>query len=187
MRHALALLAASAALLAACGSDKTPVSFSQPVGISLPVQSKDVAAGSLAANKNINTESGNPYGAFTQAARNQLGGRDPSRIVVTGIALDLLASSTNVSALEQVFTGPVTVSFQTSTATYPVGSVTNPTSAGPAQLTVAFDSGQLSPAENTAIYQGQFKVMLEGPAATSFSTANATADLQTTFTFVAYE
>jgi len=47
-------------LLAACGSDN-PVSLSQPVGIFLPVQSKDVAAGMLAPSKNINTESGNPY------------------------------------------------------------------------------------------------------------------------------
>jgi hypothetical protein len=187
MRTSLAAISVIA-VLAACGSD--PVSYSAPVGISLPVASKDVVSGALSADKDINTESGNPYGAFTSSARAQLGGHDPSHIAVTGVTLELLtATSTGVTALEQVFTGPVTVGFQTSSSgpIYPAGQVTNPVGAGPVALTAAFDSESLPDADRAAITQGQFKVVLSGTAANGFASAGATADLKATFTFVAYK
>jgi hypothetical protein len=179
-----------AALLTACGGTSDPVSFSEPVGISLPVASKDVVTGAVSAEKNINTENGNPYGAFTSAARARLGGRDPSHIAVTGATLELFpATSTGVAALDQVFTGPVTVGFQSSASgtLFPVGQVTNPVGAGPVALTVAFDSASLPAADRAAITQGQFKVVLAGTAASGFAGASATADLKVTFVFVAYE
>jgi hypothetical protein len=188
MRKPLAAVTLTA-LLAACGGND-PVSFSAPVGISLSVGSKDVVSGAISADKNINTENGNPYGAFTTAARARLGGQDPSRIAVTGITLELLtATSSGVTSLEQVFTGPVTIGFQSSTSgtVYPVGQVTNPVGAGPVALAVAFDSGSLPAADRAAITQGQFKVVLGGTAANGFASASAAADLKATFTFVAYE
>jgi hypothetical protein len=181
---------AAVALLAACGGNNDPVSFSEPVGISLSVASKDVVSGAVSADKNINTENGNPYGAFTSAARARLGGRDPSHIAVTGATLELLtATSTGVTALEQVFTGPVSVAFQVgaSGTVYPVGQVMNPVGAGPVTLNVAFDSASLLAADRAAITQGQFKVVLGGTSASGFAGASATADLRATLMFVAYE
>ena len=187
MRTPLAAISVIA-VLAACGGND-PVSYSAPVGISLPVASKDVVSGALSADKNINTENGNPYGAFTSAARAQLGGQDPSHIAVTGVTLELLtATSSGVTALEQVFTGLVSVGFQVSSGTlYPVGTITNPVGAGPVALTTAFDSESLPDADRAAITQGQFKVVLSGTAANGFASASATADLKATFTFVAYK
>lgn len=168
-------------------SDKAPVSYSAPVGISLPVAAKDVISGAVSSEKNINTENGNPYGAFTSAAKAQLGGTDPSHIVVTGVTLELFpATSTGVTVLENVFTGPVTISFDPGSGPIPVAHVTAPTGAGPISLVTSFDSGTLSAADRAAITAGQFKVVLEGPTATSF-TSGDTADLKATFTFVAYE
>ncbi len=183
--HLLALVAA----LVLGGCSKDPVSVSRPVGISVPVASKDAGTGgAVAVDKNINTESGNPYGAFVNAARDALDGNNPSRIAVVGLSLELLQSSTNVSALDQVFTGPVAVSFQMNgtNAIYPVGSVTNPagTSVG---LQVAFDSQSIPPADYDSLVGGQFKVVLAGTAPNGFESANALADLLANFVFVAYE
>src|SRR5256885_7155216 len=91
--------------LAACGSD--PVSFSAPVGINLKAKSSDVSGTSLTENKEINTESGNPYGAFVTDARAKLGGKDPSVIELSGLTLLLGGTSTGVTTLDQVFTGDV--------------------------------------------------------------------------------
>jgi hypothetical protein len=177
-----------AAVAIAC-SDKEPVSYSAPVGISLPVASKDVVSGTVSADKNINTESGNPYGAFTSAARAQLGGKDPSHIAVTGVTLELLtATSSGVSALEGVFAGSVAVGFDTGSGIiYPVAQITNPVGAGPVALIASFDSSSLPDADRAAITGGQFKVVLSGTAASAFTGATATADLKATFTFVAYQ
>jgi hypothetical protein len=180
------LLALLAPLAAGCGSDA--VSYSAPVGITFPaIKSADVAAGAVATSpKNITTESGNPYGKFTNAAMAALG-RAPSRIAVTGAALQLLPS-TNVAALQDVFTGLVKVSFIMggSATKYTVATVNSPLGVGPLPMAVSFDSGTLPVADFADLASGSFAAQLEGPAATGFGTANASADLQATFTFVAY-
>ncbi len=187
-RHAL--LAATlllAVLASACGSSD-PVSYSAPVGISLDARSSDVAAGQVHVDKNISTESGNPYGAVVNAAVKALG-HAPSRIVVTSATLTLdAASSSQVTALEQVFTGQVRVSFQPngSSNTYPVASVTSPTGVGPVTLAVTFDSSSMTPADFGDLVGGAFKVALDGPAASGFAAGSAKADLTATLTFEAF-
>jgi hypothetical protein len=191
MKKLLAL--APLALLAACGGGSEPVSYSAPVGISLPVASKDASSGSISVGKNINTESGNPYGAFVNSARSRIG-HDPSRIVVTATTLTLLTgTSTGVAALEQVFTGMVTISFQmngTSTV-YPAAQIANPAGAGPVSLSVGLDSNTLPDADRASLFQGQFKVVLSGTppggASGAFATGSDLADLVATFEFVAYQ
>jgi hypothetical protein len=180
------------ALLAACGG-KDPVSYSAPVGISLPVASKDASSGSISVGKSIDTESGNPYGAFVNDARARIG-HDPSRIVLTATSLSLLtATSTGVAALEQVFTGTVTISFQMNgtSATYQVAEIVNPTGAGPVSLSVGLDSSSLPAEDRASLIQGQFKVVLSGAppggATGAFASGSDLADLVATFEFVAYE
>ena len=185
IRHAAALLAV---LAAACGS-KDPVSYSAPVGISLDVKSNDDVGGVILVDKNINNESGNPYGAFTNAAVQKIG-RNPSRIQVTSATLTLdPATSTNVTVLEKVFSATVRLSFQMngSNNSYPVASVTGPTGAGPVTMPVTFDSGVMTPADFDALVGGSFKVVLTSPAASGFGTLGATAKLEATLTFVAFE
>jgi len=188
IRHAAAALAV---LAAACGS-KDPVSYSAPVGISLDVKSNDDVGGVIHVDKNITTESGNPYGAFTNAAVQKLG-RNPSRIQVTSAILTLdPATSTNVTVLESVFSATVRLSFQMnemngSNNSYPVASVTGPTGAGPVTMPVTFDSGAMTPADFDALVGGSFKVVLTSPAASGFGTLGATAKLEATLTFVAFE
>jgi hypothetical protein len=184
MRRHLSILSA-AVLLASCGSD--PVSYFAPVGISLDAKSADVTAGQVSADKNITTESGNPYGAFVNAAVKALGG-SPSRIGVASATLALEPSSIGVTALEQVFTGTVWLSFEpngTSTL-YPAASVALPTGAGPVPMQVSFDSTSMTPADYAALVGGNFKVVLIGTPAAGFGSATATARLQAALTFVAY-
>jgi hypothetical protein len=190
MKKLLAL--APLALLAACGG-KDPVSYSAPVGISLPVASKDASSGSISVGKNINTESGNPYGAFVNAARARIG-HDPSRIELAATTLKLLpGTSVGVNALEEVFTGPVTISFQMNgtNATYPAAQIVNPVGVGPVSLSVGFDSSSLPDADRASLLQGQFKVLLSGSppggATGAFATGSDLADLVATFEFVAFE
>ena len=180
---ALTLLAATA-----CGDD--PVSYSDPVGIALSVKSGDVGAGAVLEEKNINTESGNPYGAFVTAAEAEIGG-SPSRISVDATTLTLDATSKNVDELPAVFAGVVSVSFvmNTSGATYPVasGTIGADDGAGPVALDVDFDSDDMEDADYDDLVGGSFKVVLAGVSATGFANLDADANLSVVLTFRAYE
>ncbi len=186
LRLAVPLLAAVAALATACGS-KDPVSYSAPVGISLDVRSADVVGDTVEVDKNVTTESGNPYGAFTNAAVTALGG-NPSRIAVTSATLTLEPSSTNVTTLQQVFTGTVHLAFQPigSDTLYPAASVVQPTGAGPVSMQVSFDSASMTPADFQDLVGANFRVVLTGTPATGFGSAGATARMEAVLTFVAY-
>jgi hypothetical protein len=174
-------------VVAACGTD--PVSYSAPVGIELKAKSGDVTSATVTELKDITTESGNPYGAFTNGAQAQLGGRQPSRIELTDLTLTLGGQSTGVSALEQVLTGDVDVSFVVNDTnnTYDAGHIMNPTGVGPDTMTVTFDWNQVASIDRDKMLGGGFKVVLRGPAAAGFSTKGANASLQTTFTFDAFQ
>jgi hypothetical protein len=182
-RHAAVLVAV---LATACGS-KDPVTYSAPVGISLDARSGDVVSGTLEVDKNVTTESGNPYGAFANAAVRALGG-NPSRIAVTSATLALEPSSTNVTTLQQVFTGTVQLAFQAngSDSLYPAASVVQPTGAGPVSMQVSFDSATMTPADFQDLVGANFRVVLSGTPSTGFASAAATARLEAVLTFVAY-
>ena len=88
-----------------------------------------------------------------------------------------------------MFTGDVDVALLTNDTsnTYDVGHVVNPTSVGPVDVAVTFRSAAVSPTDFTRILGGNFKVVIRGPAATSFVGQGAEANLQLTFTFAAFE
>ena len=175
-----------ALLLAACGAN--PVSYSTPVGINLKVKSSDVSNSAITDDKAITTESGNPYGAFVNDAKAKLG-KAPSRIEIDNLTLTLGAQSTGVTALEQVYTGDVDVALITNdtNSTYDVGHVIGPTGVGPVNVDVAYASDQVSAADFAKILSGSFKVVLRGPAAATFQSKGAEANLDLTFTFAAFE
>jgi hypothetical protein len=177
-------------LVAACGGDD-PVKYSAPVGINLKAKSSDTQNNTVTNDKGITTESANPYGAFVTAAKDKLGGKDPSSITIDKVELFLGGSSTNVTRLGEVFDGTVDVVFQIndSNNSYPAASGPVPASspAGPVELDSSFDSGALPDFDYLKLLGGGFKVVLRGPAAPGFSTKGAEADLQVTFTFAAFE
>ena len=172
--------------LAACGAD--PVSYSTPVGINLGVKSGEVSDNAISDEKAITTESGNPYGAFITDARAKLG-KDPTRIEIDHLTLTLGAQSNGVTKLEQVYTGDVDIAFimNDTNNTYDAAHVLNPTGVGPVDVSVAFHSDEVSPADFTKMLTGSFKVVIRGPAATTFSSNGAQANLQLNFTFAAFE
>jgi hypothetical protein len=181
MKHLVALVV----LFAACGDD--PVSFSAPVGINLKAKSGDVANTAISEDKAITTESGNPYGAFVTDATAKLG-RAPGRIEIDHATLLVGAQSTNVTKLEEVFTGVVDVAFVMNDTdnSYEVGTVSNPMGAGPVALAIGLDGGDMAPQDFAKYLGGSFKVIARGTAAPGFASKGAEAQLQVTFTFAAF-
>ena len=184
----LRLALCSTFLLAACGDD--PVDYSAPVGINLKAKSDDTVNGTVADEKGITTESGNPYGEFVADATEALG-HDPSDITVEDVDLFLGANSTGVSELAEIFGGEVEVLFQMNDTdnSFPVaaGSIPDNAGAGPVDLGIDFDSDALGDADYDKLLGGSFKVIIRGPAAAEFVDKGADADLQVTFTFAAFE
>jgi hypothetical protein len=191
-RAFLTILLAS---VTACGGNN-PVSFSEPVDITLPaVQSKSFAsAGPVSTVKDISTAGSNPYGSFVSAAMQHLGGKNPSHIVASSLTLSMVTTPAGLT-FDQVFSGTVSVAFvmNGSGNTYAVGSIAGPTGAGPVTLAVAFDSTSMTSADYTAFLQGQFKVVVAGTATSGsggFNNSNPTSETATfdaTFGFIAYE
>lgn len=187
-RSGLAPLLAPLAACAACGGD--PVSYSAPVGIHLKARSVSIANGIVNDEKSINTEPGNPYGAFVDDARARIG-RDPSVIDVDRVELLLGAASTGVAALGEVFAGDAEVVFQMNDtgSSYAVaaGTIDAGTAAGPIALEIAFPADEIPDPDYVKLLSGSFKVIVRGPAAPAFQSRGADADLQVTLTFAAFE
>ncbi len=180
---------ALALTVAACGGDN-PITYSSPVGIELKADSDKVVAGAITDSKNITTESGNPYGAFTNTAKQMLGGKDPSRVEITKATLTLdTGMSTGVTKLDDIFTGDVSISFHMtdSNNTYVVGTITNPTGLGPDDVAVTFDGGQVSATDYPKFLNGSFLVVLTGTANPMYMGKMAKASVQATFTFEAFQ
>lgn len=173
------LLALLAPLAAGCGSD--PVSYSAPVAIAFD-NIKPGTGNAILESKSITQPNGNPWGKFLSDAKLRLG-HDPSRIVVTGATIELLTSS-GFAGLQDVFTGPVSVSFEVTPSSYQLAGVANPTGVGPMPMAIAFgtlDSTTMA-ADYASLLGSTFSVVLAGAA----PTATSGASVQTTFTFVAY-
>lgn len=174
--------------LTACGDDVA--SHSAPVGIHLAFASNDVSAGRVGDDKNINTESGNPYAAYMTEARDVLG-RDPSRIEIDSLTLRLVAPSGSVTTLGDIYDGPTALTFEMNgTGTIvPVAtlSIVAATTAGPVPMDVGFASGGVTGDDWAALKDGNFKVAIDGPAQGDFEGANASVDLEALFEFEAIE
>ncbi len=177
----------------ACGGgnddDGTPVSHSAPVGINLKIKPDDAAkTGTAQAEKNINTESGNPYAKFIADARTRLA-RDPGRIEVASVKLQLGAGSKGLTALDQAVIGNVELLFlmNDTNNSFKVAETKDPKGAGPVNMTVSFDPKATQGADFAKLVSGNFKVVLRAPAAPGFTgKKDLDADLQVTFEFVAF-
>ncbi|HTM20202.1 MAG TPA: hypothetical protein VL172_06840 [Kofleriaceae bacterium] len=184
------LLAAAAAFLAAaCGDD--PVTYSAPVEINLKAKSADTVNDTVADQKGITSEPGNPFGQFITDAQDALGGADPSRIELASLELLLGANSTGVTTLEEIFDGTVDVLLVTHDAnnSFPAATtdIVEPVGGGPIDFDATFDSADMGAADYDRLLTSAFDVAIRGPAAAEFTTKGADADLQLTFTFQAFE
>jgi hypothetical protein len=171
----------------ACTDDAQ--SYSDAVGIEMKLRSGDVDHGMLADDKQITTESANPYGTFVNDAEHALAA-PPSAIEVDRVELRLLPSSTKVTHLDEVFADLVEIDFTINDTgnTYVVaqGRIV-PGSIEPLALDVLFDSTVVDLTDYQKLLDGSFKVIVRGAASTGFDKLDATADLETTFTFAAFE
>jgi hypothetical protein len=189
-RPAFVLLALSTSLTAACGGGDDPVSYSAPVGIELKADADKVVDTTITDEKNITTESGNPYGAFVQDARNELG-RDPGEIDVTGVDVRL-NDTMGVTNLNEIFDGSVEILFQMNTTSdvMPVATVTIDSTTeggGPIDAEIDFVPEDFVDANYDDLVGGNFKVVYRGPANATYAGTSNKADLQITFTFEAFE
>lgn len=188
MRLGQALFVSALAVCAACGDD--PLSYSAPVGITLKAKSADTVNGVVTDDKGINTESGNPYGAFVGDARAKLG-RDPALIDVERVELFLGGTSVGVAALGEVFAGTVDIVFEMNDTNNAFkaasGAIDATTGSGPVELGVVFAAEEIPDLDYVKLLQGSFKLIVRGPAAPTFSMKGAEVDLQVTLTFAAFE
>jgi hypothetical protein len=179
----------AAVLAVGCGDD--PLSYSAPVSINLKAKSGDTQNSVVTDEKSITTENGNPYGAFVSDAQDALGGADPAVIDVDKVEVFLGANSTGVTKLGEVFDGEVDVLFQMNDTdnTYPVATRTLDanTPAGPIEFDLEFPADDIPDGDYDKMLSGSFKVIVRGGAATGFEAKGADADVQTTFTFAAFE
>jgi len=165
----------------ACGDD--PVAHSETVSLKLSgIKAGDIKNGVASEEKNINTESGNPYGEFVKNARAALGGKDPGAIELVSAYVRVHAESKNVTAIEQVF-ADLELFLSDSQTTLPVGTLTAPT--GSSVKVPLDDTLDYEPIAATLL-SGDFKVGVRGTAVDTLPTdfeLKLTLDLK----FTAYE
>jgi hypothetical protein len=155
----LALLSGLA--LAACGDD--PVAYSETVSVKLSgIKNGDIANGQASEDKNINTESGNPYGEFVKRARDRLGGRDPSAIEIIKATVQVHADSKNISTIDAVFSD-IEIFMADSATTIPVGSRATPTGTS---VPVPIDDDIDYEPVFSSMLGGDFKVGVRGSTVT---------------------
>lgn len=149
---------AGTAVAPSCGDEV--VAHSETVSTKLSgIKPGDLDNGNASEEKNINTESGNPYGEFLKTARSRLG-RDPSAIEVTSIIVQVSADSKDVIAIDEVLEG-VEIFFADSQTTIPVAFLDGPT--GSSVRIPLLDELDLEPVMD-AMLGGDFKVGARGVA-----------------------
>ena len=140
-------------LLMHCADD--PVAYSDVVSLKLSgIKDGDANNGVTTEEKNINTESGNPYGAFLTSARDALDGGEPGRVELSSALVGIHADSKGVAQLDQVFSR-VELFISSSTATYTIGEA-SPLTSSAADITLAEDVNW--EALQSTLVQGDFKV-----------------------------
>jgi len=157
------------AMAAGCGSEDpantaNTVNYSGPVSINIDkFKDGEVRNNAFDADKSVSSESGNPYGMFLSQARATLG-RAPAAVLVDRVTLTLGRDSTGVTAFEQILGGPLVVYLASSSSTVNIGTVAQPTGAGPVEVVITATRDTLAPINNDLV-QGSFKVGIRVPAA----------------------
>ena len=135
--------------------DPVAVSHSETVSITLSgMKPGDVDAGVVMEEKNINSDTGNPYGDFLKNATAALGGASPARIVLDAASAKLSADSDGILRLDQVFS-ELELFIASGNTTTPVGLATDlSTTAVTFAITEDLDWDALS----AILVKGDFKI-----------------------------
>ena len=124
-RHSPVLALVLLATVTTSGCADEPIAYSENVGLQLSaIKAKDVENGSVSEDKNVNTESGNPYGVFLKNAQENLNGSQPSYVSVTKAKIGLHSDSEGISRLDQAFKR-IELFVSTSKITVTIGSTTS--------------------------------------------------------------
>jgi len=169
--------------LAVSGCPEEPVAHSETVSLKLSgMKEGDVKNNEFSEEKNVNSESGNPYGEFTKAAENALG-KAPSRIAPQSAFLRIHSDSEGVTSFGEVFAS-MELFFANSATTIPVGTVASPQGSS---VEVALDENvDLEPLMASMI-GGDFKVGVRGAAAASLPAGKFDLRITIDIKFEAYE
>lgn len=172
MKELLRMMVLSAVSVGACSptanlDGDTPLNtagYSGPVSIRVDkFKDDEVRNGVFDEDKNVNTETGNPYGAFLQDARTRLG-RAPAAVLVDRATVGLGPDSRGVLGLHEIFAGPLTLYLATSAVRVDVGTVAAPTGSAQQEVTVTATRATLAPIQPQLV-DGGFKVGVSVPAA----------------------
>lgn len=136
-----------------------PVALSEAVSVKLSgIKEGDVKNGQASSDKNINTESGNPYATFLQSARYALNGDPIGSIEVDGVIIRIHSDSKGVSGIETIFSS-LEVFISTSDTTLSLGQIENPT--GTSAHLENIENGELYAIQNELV-QGSFDIGVRG-------------------------
>lgn len=139
------------------GCPEEPIAYSETVSLKLSgMKEGDVKNNELSEEKNVNSESGNPYGAFVKAATDALG-RSPGRIAAKSAFLRIHSDSSGVTDFGEIFTS-MELFFSDSATTIPVGTVGSPSGSS---VEVALSEVDLE-ALHDSMVGGDFKVGVRG-------------------------
>lgn len=166
MRFGRAILGMAAlAWVASTGcADDDPVAYSESIPLKMDgIKKSDVEKNDEASvEKNVNTETGNPYADFLAAARSSLENKDPSAIEVQSAWIRMRSDTKGVSGVEEVLASVEVFIVGDKTTTIPIGSVDAPTGTE-VEVPITADAEKLEPLQED-LKAGSFKVGLRGPA-----------------------
>jgi len=185
MKNAIRGMVALVALGAVAGCEE-PAATSDTIVIRLSgIKEDDIVDGFVEQEKNVTTESSNPYAQFLDDAREALG-VDPTRVEVEAASITLGGDSAGVAGFDQLFTGEVNVFLRTDDGgTVYIGRVTDPAGVGPVECDVIADDEALAPIL-PSLLDGGFRVGVRG--ATELTAADDfDARIEVSVRFAAFE
>jgi len=172
--------------LGAVAGCEEPAATSDTIVIRLSgIKEGDIIDGFVEREKNVTTETSNPYAAFLADAREALG-TDPTLVEVEAVSLTLGGDTRGVAGFEELFTGEVNVFLRTDDGgTVYVGRVTDPTGVGPVECELVAGDEALAPIL-PSLLDGSFRVGVRG-ATPRVAGDDFDAKVEVAIGFAAYE
>lgn len=178
----------TALVVSYCGGGSDVHSYSEAITIRLKAKESDLKNGVIEDDKNIATETGNPYSFFINNAVKDLG-KGPSSIGVDKMTLILGAGTKGVAAFDDLFSDRVHIFFsnEEKTKTVYVGTVEKPSGVGPIDVEITASRDELKATLFSEMLSGNFRVGYRGNTGLSEKNGDFDANIEVTIIFAAYE